>query len=139
MKQRELKLLPGRGSGDLGPGRPDSPGERLVRRRAHQGAALSAGSRTATLESDRSSSRRRQIRRFATIDSAARFLRRLGIDSFVVDMADSISFAADAPVAMSPEGDAVAIGGAGRGAEEDAGADPEGSSLPTPASGTYDA
>lgn len=58
---------------------------------------LSTGSRTATLESDRSSTRRRQVRRFATIDSAARFLRRLGIDSFVVDMADSISFAGVAP------------------------------------------
>lgn len=55
---------------------------------------LSAGSRTATLESDRSSARRPHVRRFATIDSAGRFLRRLGIDSFHVDMADSISFTA---------------------------------------------
>ena len=55
---------------------------------------LSAGSRTATLECDRSSARRRQVRRFATIDSAGRFLRRLGIDSFQVDMADAISFVA---------------------------------------------
>lgn len=52
-----------------------------------------SGSRTAILESDRSSSRRRQVRRFATIDSAARFLHRLGVQSFVVDMADAISFA----------------------------------------------
>ena len=58
---------------------------------------LSAGSRTATLESDRSSARRCQVRRFATIDSAARFLHRLGVDSFHVDMADSISFAAADP------------------------------------------
>lgn len=58
---------------------------------------LTTGSRTATLESDRSSARRRQVRRFATIDSAARFLRRLRVDSFVVDMADSISFAAASP------------------------------------------
>jgi len=55
---------------------------------------LSTGSRTSTLESDRSSVRRRQVRRFATIDSAGRFLRRLGIDAFYVDMADSISFTA---------------------------------------------
>jgi hypothetical protein len=54
---------------------------------------LISGSRTATLESDRSSVRRRQVRRFATIDSAARFLHRLGMQSFQVDMADSISFA----------------------------------------------
>jgi len=53
---------------------------------------LISGSRTATLESDRSSARRRQVRRFATIESAARFLHRLGIQSFHVDMADSISF-----------------------------------------------
>ena len=59
---------------------------------------LVSGSRTATLESDRSSARRRQVRRFATIDSAARFLHRLGLQSFQVDMADSISFtAAEAP------------------------------------------
>ena len=55
---------------------------------------LSTGSRTAILESDRSSVRRRQVRRFATIDSAGRFLRRLGIDAFQVDMADSIAFTA---------------------------------------------
>lgn len=54
---------------------------------------LTTGSRTATLESDRSLVRRRQVRRFATIDSAAKFLHRLGIDAFHVDMVDSISFA----------------------------------------------
>jgi hypothetical protein len=59
---------------------------------------LISGSRTATLESDRSSTRRPQVRRFATIDSAARFLHRLGIPSFHVDMADSISFATTDPV-----------------------------------------
>ena len=60
---------------------------------------LSTGSRSATLECDRSSLRRRQVRRFATIDSAGRFLRRLGIDAFQVDMADSIAFTAVGGVA----------------------------------------
>lgn len=65
---------------------------------------LTTGSRTATLECDRSSTRRQRVRRFATIDSAARFLQRLGIDSFVVDTTDSISFAAAGPVDhVSPE------------------------------------
>lgn len=60
---------------------------------------LTTGSRTATLESDRSTRRRRQVRRFASIDSAGRFLHRQGVDSFQVDMADAISFAQ----AASPE------------------------------------
>ena len=69
---------------------------------------LSSGSRTSTLESDRSSTRRRLVRRFATIDSAARFLQRLGIDTFQVDMADAISFVtAGAGVPSVEEGDEV--------------------------------
>lgn len=70
---------------------------------------LTTGSRTATLECDRSSVRRRRVRRFATIDSAARFLHRLGIDSFVVDMADSISFATAESSDARLEEDAVSL------------------------------
>lgn len=58
---------------------------------------LSTGSRTATIESDRSTVRCCQVRRFATIDSAGRYLNKLGVSSFVVDMADSISFAMGNP------------------------------------------
>jgi hypothetical protein len=65
------------------------------------------GSRTVTLESDRSSARRKQVRRFATIDSAARFLHRLGIQSFQVDMADSISFAAAGPTVSQTQTEGV--------------------------------
>ena len=65
---------------------------------------LTTGSRTDTLESNRSSGRRRQVRRFATIDSVAKFLHRLGIDSFVVDLSDSISFAASDTIANREEG-----------------------------------
>jgi len=68
---------------------------------------LVSGSRTATLESDRSSARRKQVRRFATIDSASRFLHRLGIQSFQVDMADSISFAAAEPIVSLPQSEAA--------------------------------
>lgn len=68
---------------------------------------LVSGSRTAILESDRSSTRRRLVRRFATIDSAARFLHRLGIQSFLVDMADSISFAAAEAEAAALDPEAV--------------------------------
>jgi hypothetical protein len=68
---------------------------------------LISGSRTATLESDRSSARRKQVRRFATIDSAARFLHRLGIESFQVDMADSISFATAGPMVSQSQTEAA--------------------------------
>ena len=100
MKQRELKLL--RDAGLVSSVRvvpiPLSSGwciDVLIKE------LLTTGSRTATLESDRSTGRRRQVRRFASIDSAARFLHRLGVDSFHVDMADAISFAhaASAPAA----------------------------------------
>jgi len=70
---------------------------------------LETGSRTATLESDRSSARRLQVRRFATIDSAARHLQRMGVDSFVVDMADSISFAAATTLASVQDGETAPV------------------------------
>lgn len=54
---------------------------------------LKAGSRTDTLESDRSTEQHRKVRRFASIDSAARYLKQLGVTSFKVDMDDSFTLA----------------------------------------------
>lgn len=53
---------------------------------------LDVGSRTDTLDTDRSTKRQRKVRRFGSIDSAARLLKDIGVSSFIVDMDDSISF-----------------------------------------------
>lgn len=52
---------------------------------------LKAGSRTDTLESDRSTEQHPKVRRFASIDSAARYLKQLGVTAFKVDMDDSLT------------------------------------------------
>lgn len=54
---------------------------------------LAAGARADILESDRSTKKDLKPRRFASVDSAAKFLRNEGIGSFRVDMDDSVSFA----------------------------------------------
>ncbi|MCB1805180.1 MAG: hypothetical protein KDJ99_08530, partial [Candidatus Competibacteraceae bacterium] len=61
---------------------------------------LETGANTDVLESDRSTKQRVQIRRFASIDSAAKYLRQLGVSSFVVDLDDTISFAATTGVTL---------------------------------------
>ena len=61
---------------------------------------LETGANTDVLESDRSTKHRVQIRRFASIDSAAKYLRQLGVSSFVVDLDDTISFAATTGVTL---------------------------------------
>jgi len=58
------------------------------------------GSSTGVLESDRSTKQRVQIRRFASIDSAAKYLKQLGVSSFMVDLDDTLSFAATDGVAL---------------------------------------
>ena len=50
---------------------------------------MQAGSSTDVLESDRSTKQRVQIRRFASLDSAAKYLKQLGVSSFLVDQGDS--------------------------------------------------
>ena len=51
---------------------------------------MQAGSSTDVLESDRSTKQRVQIRRFASLDSAAKYLKQLGVSSFLVDQGDSL-------------------------------------------------
>lgn len=63
---------------------------------------LDVGSRTAVLETDRSSSQQLKVRRFGSIDSAARLLKQLDVTSFTVDLDDSISFV-DAGTQPLPE------------------------------------
>ena len=58
------------------------------------------GSSTGVLESDRSTKQCVQIRRFASIDSAAKYLKQLGVSSFRVDLDDTLSFAATDGVAL---------------------------------------
>jgi hypothetical protein len=53
---------------------------------------LEVGSRTDVMETDRSTRQQSRVRRFSSIDSAARLLKQLDITSFTVDMDDSISF-----------------------------------------------
>jgi hypothetical protein len=53
---------------------------------------LNVGSRTEVMETDRSSRQQPKVRRFSSIDSAARLLKQLDVTSFTVDMDDSISF-----------------------------------------------
>lgn len=54
---------------------------------------FAAGSRTETLESDRSTRSRPKIRRFASIDSAGQYLKSLGVSAFRVETDAAISFA----------------------------------------------
>ena len=70
---------------------------------------LNAGSRSETLESDRSTERQRRLRRFASIDSAARYLATLDINTFRVDLDDSLAAAApDQPLSVSSAPEATA-------------------------------
>ena len=92
MKQRDLKLLLDSGlvaSVCVVP-IPPAGGWRVE---ARIEAPAGAAARVAILESDRSSLRRRVVRRFATLDSAARFLHRLGIEAFRVEPAHALSLA----------------------------------------------
>lgn len=51
---------------------------------------FAAGSKTETLESDRSTRARRKLRRFASIDSAAQYLKSVGVMAFRVEMDSAI-------------------------------------------------
>ncbi len=54
---------------------------------------LEAGSKTETVASADTDSASDRLRRFDSIDDAARFLREVGITTFTVDTADALSFA----------------------------------------------
>ena len=66
---------------------------------------MQAGSSTDVLESDRSTRQRVQIRRFASIDSAAKYLKQLGVSSFIVDQDDSLALAEAADASILDAGD----------------------------------
>jgi len=102
MKYRELKLFLQAG---LVASVRVAPFARIGQNRPHDTSwcigvlvkkAVQVGTCKDVLESDRSTKQRVQIRRFASLDSAAKYLKQLGVTSFAVDLNDTFAGMTDA-------------------------------------------